>query len=101
MQLAMEQQAPREEVHAQRTAPGTAGAGSGSHSRAPPADLDAGTRVGIEEFAAGAGEPELHLPLSLTAFQRRQAHELAQQLGLEHRSVGAKGATRRIVLTRK
>ena len=95
--------ASRHGMHASHVAP-SSGRRSDTGTRAPAADLDAATRARIEAFAepggSGDGDSELCLPLSLTAFQRRQVHTLAQQLGLGHRSVGTKGATRRIILTR-
>ena len=74
------------------------------HSGRNARGLDTSTRRRIQAYAEQCAQPgsppsPLSLPLSLTAFQRREAHELAQDLGLHHESVGHDRATRRVVLS--
>ena len=90
-----------------------------AHRRGVPkreaAGLDSQLQRLIQDFASGqavpvwarsmvarssVGDEQLLLPISLTAFQRRQAHELAQALGLGHTSEGTEHSTRRVVLSR-
>ena len=54
----------------------------------------------ITHFASGSPESELHLPPSLTAYDRLLVHETAESLGLKHATVGTE-KTRHIVLRRK
>jgi len=54
----------------------------------------------ITHFASGSPERELHLPPSLTAYNRLLVHETAERLGLKHTTVGTE-KNRHIVLKRK
>ena len=54
----------------------------------------------ISHFASGSPERELHLPPSLTAYNRLLVHETAERLGLKHTTVGTE-KNRHIVLKRK
>ena len=54
----------------------------------------------VSSFAEnGSHGEEMRLSTELSTFDRKLVHELAEQLGLNHRSEGVEGVDRRIILT--
>ena len=69
--------------------------GTAAHGTGAEGDLE----EQVAQFARGP-TPELHLPPTLSSYDRLKVHESAEQLGLEHCTVGS-GKSRHIVIRKR